>query len=150
LQVGGGQDNDDSLVYKSFEVNEYLVKANTRLQKSPTAPLAHTRPPPSPLFCFSFCLKRSTGHKHTHTPTDREQHPRHRHTHTHNKNNTPNPQTNTPHKHLTTLEGGNNTYATQAEHTADSTGAEEAAGLILVFLVYVLFGTYGWISMLRY
>jgi len=48
----------------------------------------------------SFGVKRSTGHTHTHrqrtTPP----------THTHDKNNTSNPQTNTSHKHLTTLEGG--------------------------------------------
>jgi len=49
-------------------------------------------------------VKRSPCHTHTHT--DREQHPRH--THTHDKNNTPNPQTNTPHNHLTTLEGERN------------------------------------------
>ena len=48
------------------------------------------------------CKRINRSHAHT----DREQHPRHRHTHTHDTNNTPNPQTNTPHKHLTTLEGG--------------------------------------------
>ena len=46
-------------------------------------------------------VNRSTGHTHAHT--DREQHPRHRHTHTHTTRTTP--QTNTFHKHLTTLEG---------------------------------------------
>ena len=50
-------------------------------------------------------VNRSTGHTHTHTHTDREQHHRHRHTHAHDKHNTPTPQTNTFHKHLTTLEG---------------------------------------------
>ena len=51
-------------------------------------------------------VKRSTGHTHTHrqrttplTPTP---------THTHTNDYTPTPQTNTSHKHLTTLEGGNN------------------------------------------
>jgi len=44
------------------------------------------------------------SHTHTHTPT--EDNPPVTDTHTHDKNNTPNPQTNTPHKHLTTLEGG--------------------------------------------
>jgi len=60
---------------------------------SRSAMVSHAPPP--------YVLKRSTGHSHT--CTDREQHPQH--THTHDKNNTPNPQTNTPHKHLTTLEG---------------------------------------------
>jgi len=58
-------------------------------------------PPPTPVW-KSPSVKRSTGHTHTHT--DREQHPRHRHTHAHDKNNIPSPQTNTSHKHLTTLE----------------------------------------------
>jgi len=47
---------------------------------------------------LGFRVKRSTGHTHTHPPPTP--------THTHDKNNTPNPQTNTPYKHLTTLEGG--------------------------------------------
>jgi len=38
-----------------------------------------------------------------HKDTDREQQPD---THAYDKNNTPDPRTNTPHKHLTTLEGG--------------------------------------------
>jgi len=45
---------------------------------------------------------RSTGHTHTHRQRTTPPTP----THTHDKNNTPNLQTNTPHKHLTTLEGG--------------------------------------------
>jgi len=48
------------------------------------------------------CSRETINRSNTHT--DREQHPQH--THTHDKNKTPNPQTNTPHKHLTTLEGG--------------------------------------------
>jgi len=44
---------------------------------------------------------KMTNRSHTHT--DREQHPRQRHTHTHTTRTTP--QTNTSHKHLTTLEG---------------------------------------------
>jgi len=59
---------------------------------------------------YKSCIHFEAGVKdqqvtHTHTHTDREQHPP-TPTHTHDKNNTPNPQTNTPHKHLTTLEGG--------------------------------------------
>ena len=46
-------------------------------------------------------VKRSTGHTHT----DRETTPD-TDTHTHDTNNTLNPKTNTPHKYLTTLEGG--------------------------------------------
>ena len=42
---------------------------------------------------------------HTHTPTENNNTPD-TDTHTHDKNNTPNPQPNTPHKHITTLEGG--------------------------------------------
>jgi len=60
-------------------------------------------------------VKRSTGHTQTHT--DREQHPD-TDTHTHDKNNTPNPQTNTPHKHLTTLEGGATTVPWQVRPRA--------------------------------
>jgi len=51
----------------------------------------------------------------SHTHSDREQHPRHRHTHTHDKNNSPNLQTNTSHKHLTTLEGGATTVPPEPE-----------------------------------
>ena len=47
-------------------------------------------------------VNRSKGHTHTHTPAENNTPD----THTHDKNNTPNPQTNTPHKHFTTLEGG--------------------------------------------
>jgi len=47
-----------------------------------------------------LCKKINRSHTHT----AREQHPRQRHTHTHTTRTTP--QTNTSHKHLTTLEGG--------------------------------------------
>ena len=53
---------------------------------------------------FSPPVKRSTGY--THTPTKNNTPDTDTHTHTHDMNNTPNPQTNIPHKHLTTLEGG--------------------------------------------
>jgi len=46
------------------------------------------------------CKKINRSHTHTHGENNTPD------THTHDQNNTPNPQTNTPHKHLTTLEGG--------------------------------------------
>ena len=48
------------------------------------------------------CEQINRSHTHTHRQRTKSPTP----THTHGKNNTPNPQTNTPHKHLTTLEGG--------------------------------------------
>jgi len=64
-------------------------------------------------------VNRSSGHTHKHT--DREQHP----LHTHDNNNTPTPQTNTPHKHLTTLEGG----ATTVRATTHATYAYRREGV---------------------
>jgi len=49
-------------------------------------------------------VNRSTGHTHTHTHRQRTTPPTP--THAHDKSNNLNPQTNTSHKHLTTLEGG--------------------------------------------
>jgi len=46
--------------------------------------------------------QKSTGHTHTHTPTENNTPD----THTRDKSNSPNPQTDTPNKHLTTLDGG--------------------------------------------
>ena len=54
---------------------------------APAAGLSHTHP-------------RKKKKSHTHTPTENNTPD----THTHDKNNTPNLQTNTSHKHLTTLE----------------------------------------------
>jgi len=57
------------------------------------------------IWCYMLlCVKRSTGHTHTHR--QRTTPPISTHTHAHDKDDTPNPQTNTPHKHLTTLEAG--------------------------------------------
>ena len=67
-------------------------------------------------------MKRSTGH--THTP--RENNTPDTHTQ-HDKNNTPNPQTNTPHKHLTTLEGGATTVSATS-HTRVGRRAEVSVG----------------------
>ena len=52
-------------------------------------------------------VNRSTHHTHTHTHThtERENNTHDTDTDTHDENN-PNPQTNTPRRHLTTLEGG--------------------------------------------
>jgi len=50
---------------------------------------------------------QTISRSHTHTPT--ENNTPDTDTHTHDKKNTPNPQTNTPHKHVTTLEGGTTT-----------------------------------------
>jgi len=66
----------------------------TYIGASPPPTAAHSRR--GPTGC-SLPLKRLTGH--THTQTDREQPPRHRHTHTTRAT----PQTNTSHKHLTTV-----------------------------------------------
>ena len=66
-------------------------------------------------------VKRSTGHTHTHT--DREQHPD-TDTHTHTRTTRTTPQTNTPHKHLTTLEGGATTVRATFQSRVNPRGGE--------------------------
>jgi len=68
---------------------------NARCERSPK-PLSDQLPV---RMCSCTCKK--INRSHTHTYRQRTTPP----THTHAKNNTPNPQTNTPHKHWTTLEG---------------------------------------------
>ena len=53
---------------------------------------------------INHTTSKKINRSQTHTHTDRTTPPTP--THAHDKNNTPNPDTNTPHTHLTTLEGG--------------------------------------------
>jgi len=69
---GEGQEQDDSLVHKSFEVNEYLVKANMSLfllpgdgeyyavQQSPSLSLSELSGLPDPPPLLATLLRRCT------------------------------------------------------------------------------------------
>jgi len=82
------------------------VQAPARAFFFSTGPRSRYAPPPPDIVSptgEALC-KMINRSSHTHTHTDQRTTPST--PHTHDKNNNPNPQTNTPHKHLTTLEGG--------------------------------------------